>query len=160
MQWYEFHQNVIGWAEARSIIPNSNASAQRGKSYEEFAEAYKAFMKKDWDEFKDGIGDTAVTIVITNALEEIPMMKESMANLEPVTPVFPLVDGTIDYLDRAAKAISEHRYSTALQFLYYAVAASRGLHKFSWSDCLEKAWNEIKDRTGTMGEDGVFYKSQ
>lgn len=157
MQWYEFHNNVIGWAEDRSIIPNSTTTAQRGKSYEEFAEAYKAFVKNDLEEFKDGIGDTVVTLVISNALEENPMMKSTMGELEPVAPVFPLTDDVVDYLDRAAVSIAQHQYRTAIQFLYYAVAATHGVR---WSECLEKAWNEIKHRTGTMGEDGVFYKSQ
>lgn len=157
MKWYEFHQNVIGWAEDRSIIPNSTPTAQRGKSFEEFAEAFKAYNKCDWDEFKDGIGDTVVTLVIGNALETTPMLKSSMGELEPTTPVFPLVDEPVDYLDRAAVAIAQHQYSTAIQFLYYAVVATR---EMKWNDCLDKAWNEIKDRTGTMGKDGVFYKSQ
>lgn len=157
MKWYEFHNNVIGWAEARSIIPNSTTTAQRGKSYEEFAEAYKAFVKQDFTEFEDGIGDTVVTLVISNALEENPLMKSSMGALEPVTPVFPLTDEVVDYLDRAVIAIAQRQYSTAIQFLYYAVVSTKHV---KWDNCLDRAWNEIKDRTGTMGEDGVFYKSQ
>jgi len=30
----------------------------------------------------------------------------------------------------------------------------------NYTDCLELAYEEIKDRTGTMGADGIFYKDQ
>lgn len=154
MIWLEFYNNVIKWAKERKIIPNSTPVAQRGKTYEEFAEAYKAFIKNDMDEFKDGIGDTAVTLVIVDYLQFNDDRNRN--RLEPTTPVFPLDDDAVHYMNRAASSIAENQNSAAIQFLYYAVRKTN----VQWSECLEQAWNEIKDRTGTMGEDGVFYKSQ
>jgi len=30
----------------------------------------------------------------------------------------------------------------------------------NFTDCLQAAYNEIKDRSGTMGADGIFYKDK
>lgn len=32
------------------------------------------------------------------------------------------------------------------------------MQSYTWQECLEQAWNDIKNRTGTMNEHGVFIK--
>ncbi len=106
-------EKVTDWAKARQIIPNSNPMAQAMKGMEEAVEWFQAataisILPKDdpqyqyWhDKFKDGVGDTAVTLIISSAL----------ANVNVV-------------------------------------------------ECLNIAYNEIKDRKGTMNEKGIFVKEK
>jgi NTP pyrophosphatase (non-canonical NTP hydrolase) len=104
---------VIRWAEARKIIPNSNLSAQARKSLEEAGELLEAaaslvsfdpfrqeLSHNSWkDKYEDAVGDVLVTLIIGCALADINI-----------------------------------------------------------TDCLEKAYNEIKDRKGTLRADGIFVK--
>lgn len=55
---------VLRWAEARKIIPNSNALTQAIKATEEMAELLKALSTNDKEEAIDAIGDVAVCLVI------------------------------------------------------------------------------------------------
>lgn len=80
--------DVIRWAEARSIIPNSTAKAQATKTLEEAGELLEAatalnvltsldFPKEGetyqyWlDKYKDAIGDVLVTLVNGAALADV-----------------------------------------------------------------------------------------
>lgn len=106
-------EKVTDWAKARQIIPNSNPMAQAMKGMEEAAEWLQAataisVLSKDdpeyqhWlDKFKDGVGDTAVTLIISSALANVSVV-----------------------------------------------------------ECLNIAFNEIKDRKGTMNEKGIFVKEK
>ncbi len=55
---------VLRWAEARNIIPNSNALTQAIKTTEEVAELLKALSKGDKEEARDAYGDILVTMII------------------------------------------------------------------------------------------------
>lgn len=91
--------NVINWANDRSILKEENASKQMLKVMEEVGETAGALAKNKTDELKDGIGDSFVTLII--------------------------------------------------------LAAQKG---FTPTECLEAAWNEIKDRQGKT-VNGVFIKN-
>jgi NTP pyrophosphatase (non-canonical NTP hydrolase) len=82
---------VLGWAEARQIIPNSNPKAQSQKSLEECGELLEAAtalkVLKDagmehtpiyahWqDKYRDAIGDVMVTLVIGAALADVDVVE-------------------------------------------------------------------------------------
>lgn len=66
---------VIRWAEARQIIPNSTPLAQAIKTTEEVAELLKALSKGDLEEAKDAYGDIIVTLVIGAALLDVDLTK-------------------------------------------------------------------------------------
>lgn len=67
--------DVIRWAEARGIIPNSTPLAQAIKTVEEVAELLKALSKGDLEEAKDAYGDIIVTLVIGAALLDVDLTK-------------------------------------------------------------------------------------
>lgn len=91
--------DVIRWAEARRIIPNSTPLAQAIKTTEEVAELLKALSKGDMAEARDAYGDILVTLIIGAALADVDLV-----------------------------------------------------------DCLEQAYNVIKDRKGYLTNDGIFVK--
>jgi phosphoribosyl-ATP pyrophosphohydrolase len=89
---------IIEWGNARNITGPECAPYQLGKIMEEVGETAGAFLKKDRDALRDGIGDSFVTLIL-----------------------FSVQNG------------------------------------FTPEECLEAAWQEIKDRTGKK-VDGVFIK--
>lgn len=91
--------DVIRWAEARRIVPNSTPLAQAIKTTEEVAELLKALSKGDMAEARDAYGDILVTLIIGAALADVDLV-----------------------------------------------------------DCLEQAYNVIKDRKGYLTSDGIFVK--
>lgn len=92
--------DIIRWAEARQIIPNSTAQAQLLKAVSEMGELADATLKKQMPAITDGVGDVMVCLIIYCALLDINLV-----------------------------------------------------------DCMELAYEEIKDRKGTLLENGVFVKA-
>lgn len=90
---------VLRWAEARRIIPNSTALAQAIKTHEELGELMSALHRGDKAEIADAYGDILVTLII-----------------------------------------------------------GADLAGFDLVDCLNRAYEQIKDRKGFLREDGVFVK--
>ncbi len=93
--------DIIRWAEARKIIPNSTSHAQFLKLTEELGESISALVKGNRAELQDGIGDMMVVMIIICALEDIDL-----------------------------------------------------------TACVELAYDEIKNRKGTMSKDGIFVKEE
>lgn len=90
---------VLRWAEARRIIPNSTPMAQAIKTHEELGELLSALHRGDKAEIVDAYGDILVTLIIGADLAGVDLV-----------------------------------------------------------DALNQAYAQIKDRRGTLREDGVFVK--
>lgn len=93
--------DVIRWAEARRIIPNSTPETQLLKAVSELGELADATIKKDRPKIADGVGDVMVCLINYCALQDLDLV-----------------------------------------------------------ECLELAYNEIKDRKGTLLPSGVFVKEE
>ena len=65
---------VIRWATARKIIPNSTPLAQAIKTAEETAELLAALSKGDIKEARDAYGDILVTLIIGAALADVDLV--------------------------------------------------------------------------------------
>lgn len=91
--------NVIRWAEARRILPNSTPTAQLLKAVSEMGELADATTKGNREDAMDAVGDVLVCLINYCALQD-----------------------------------------------------------FNLVDCLELAYNQIKDRKGTLLPSGVFVK--
>lgn len=91
---------IIRWAEARKIIPNSSPATQLLKAFSEMGELADATIKNDRDKQIDGVGDVLVCLINYCALQDLDLV-----------------------------------------------------------ECLEVAYNEIKDRKGTLLPNGVFVKN-
>lgn len=71
MNFETLEQDVLRWAEARKIIPNSSPNVQLLKTVSELGELADATIKGDDDEIADGVGDVLVTLIIYCALQNI-----------------------------------------------------------------------------------------
>lgn len=60
----ELELKVEQWAEARQIIPNSNARTQLLKTMSELGELADAILKSDGEGVIDGFGDVLVTLIL------------------------------------------------------------------------------------------------
>lgn len=95
----ELEMEVIRWAEARKIIPNSTPQAQLLKTFEEMGELAAGIARKNEALTKDAVGDVMVCLINLCALLDINLVQ-----------------------------------------------------------CLALAYDQIKDRKGTMTPEGVFVK--
>lgn len=71
--------NVIRWAEARQIIPNSTPEAQILKTVEELGELVSGIVKKRPLDIADAFGDVLVTLTLAAALLDVDLA-ECFAN--------------------------------------------------------------------------------
>lgn len=63
--------DVIRWAEARQIIPNSTPQAQFIKAVSEMGELADALSKKNTHDIQDAVGDVTVCLINMCALLDI-----------------------------------------------------------------------------------------
>ena len=152
MNWDEFHNNVIGWATDRGIIPNATPDAQMGKVLEEIAETWQAIIAKDEAEIKDGIGDVAVTLVIHAELSNDTVDFDGWT----INPPCSLVnnDYALYHLGQSATLALGCDQTEALTELVECCA----IGGYDFMECCQLAWNEIKDRKGYLDDQGVFHK--
>lgn len=133
-----FKSLVNRWASVRGIYEQSNERKQKAKALEEIGEYLTA---ENDHELMDAIGDIAVCIV--NAAE-FNNIFDSDFNLKWHSPM---------NIDSCAKSIINGAYRGAIKSLYYLCT----VHNIRFEDCLDLAWNEIKDRRGMM-IDGFYVK--
>lgn len=65
--------DIIRWAEARKIIPNSTPLTQAIKTAEEVTELLKALNEGDREGVIDAYGDIMVTLIIGAALYDVDL---------------------------------------------------------------------------------------
>jgi hypothetical protein len=129
MIFNEFKNNVEVWANIRGIYDESSEAHQKAKALEEVGEYFTA---KDANERMDAIGDIAVCIVNAAYLSRSPLYYRHS-----------LAEGLIP---KAAASITRGNYQNAISSLINVCDS----HEYIFSECLELAWNEIKDRKGMM----------
>lgn len=66
--------DIIRWAEARRIIPNSTPSAQLLKAMSEVGELADATIKGQKEEAMDAVGDVMVCLINYCALQDINLV--------------------------------------------------------------------------------------
>ena len=99
MSFAEVELDIIRWAEARKIIPNSSPETQLLKAVSEMGELADATIKKDKEDIVDAVGDVMVCLINYCALQDINIV-----------------------------------------------------------DCMQVAYDQIKNRKGTLMPNGVFIK--
>lgn len=74
MTYQYLELEIIRWAEARHIIPNSNPQTQLLKAVSELGELADATIKKQPGKITDGVGDVMVCLIIYCALQDINLV--------------------------------------------------------------------------------------
>jgi len=174
MNFRDFELNVARWAEERGIYEHSNALAQALKAVSEMGELADGVIKNDVPAQKDAIGDVMVCLVNTaNLLPGRPSLsaataphhqdakaKENPSSYMPAAPTCALVAGHVGGLaHNIALGKNYKAYDHLMNAAFQLVALSTKLN-LRFGECLEQAWNEIKDRKGRMVPGGAFVKEE
>ena len=141
--------------------------AQAIKTVEELSELIKAICKDNREDIIDSIGDVYVTLVIGNMLDKYIAMDllEELMNL--------LFDnkakkecrrlGKTDKLDKLAELIQlilRCKYENfVIKGITYQLIEIAYLYKLDFVECVESAYNTIKDRHGKL-IDGMYVKDE
>ena len=164
-------KNIEQWAEDRNLIEGSTPQKQFIKLMEEFGELCSGVAKNKPDVIKDSIGDCFVVMVILAKQNHIDSVLETISNLDSFQPVFELdveeiIAETVVSLGMLGMLASELmgqnlEMPTKVDAIFGSPCLSLKLisrkYNFMLTDCVQAAWDEIKDRKGRM-VDGVFVK--
>lgn len=136
---------IIQWAKDRKIIPNSSARVQCLKAVSELGELADALIKHDTESVRDAIGD--VMVCYYNALE---LRKD--ASCYDALDILSIMTGFLGelYLGVISEDLAPEQVLTV-------IAESQG---FTLDECIEHAYNVIKDRKGELLPNGVFVKEE
>lgn len=141
-------QCVIGWADSKGILTKESAPRQFLKIIEESGETCQAILKNDKAKIIDGIGDMAVTIIIYSEQIDTRIDYHALFYNFRKRSHNEIISSILSYV------IEGHpKYAFAT---LHELAETFGL---SLDECLEAAWNEIKDRTGKT-VNGIFVKDE
>ena len=154
--------NVINWANERKLVKRENATKQVFKLIEESNEIFQGYLKNDVDLIKDGIGDTQVVIIIL--LKQLSIEKD----IKPFSLIFEDIESSLFEFNKAiSNAVFSYKYVYRCEkisdsSLCIALGHLKNIAEYyesSLEECLELAWNEIKDRQG-ITVNGTFIKNQ
>lgn len=141
-------QSVIGWADAKGILTKESSPKQFLKIVEESGETCQAILKNDRDKIIDGIGDMAVTIIIYSEQVDMKIDYKALFYNFRKRSHSEIMSSVLSFI---IEGHPKYAFSTL-----YELAESLDL---SLEECLESAWNEIKDRTGKT-VNGIFIKDE
>ena len=131
---------IIEWAKAKDLIKPENADKQRLKLIEECGELASAILKNDIKLQMDSIGDIFVVLTILEA-----QLETNFHWFEGLGNMFDTNNSSLEHLIASPKYNSGH-------LLWICENLNHDL-----TECVNLAWNEIKDRKGVT-KNGTFIK--
>lgn len=151
------------WFVDRDLEHGGRLDKQSLKLSEEFGELCAGYLKQNEKLTKDSIGDCAVVIVGLAMLikEDVHSIFEESDNIrrKDIMECFKLLNANISEFqlsqDLASKEMCRHNLVRAVAYLK---SISKALD-YDFTDCLEMAYNEIKDRKGKW-INGTFVKEE
>lgn len=164
----EYYQRLVKqWAVDRNLIEGSTPEAQCVKLIEEYGELARGIAKQDEVLIKDSIGDTLVVCIILAAqlgsdsfsIDKLIFERSEVNNnnvREKLVMNGATELGAISYFINVTNRDTD-RCIGNIYALCDTLADIAYLYKWSLTDCLIAAYNEIKDRKGRM-VDGIFIK--
>lgn len=155
-------KNIENWAEARNLIEGSTPKKQFIKLMEEFGELCSGVSKNKIDVIKDSIGDCFVVLTILSAQRNRNEINISWVAVKHHTKTTLKADAVLIFLLHDLTRIScELDRNTSLEVLFSNIvldlAGVCDCFNLDLIDCVQAAWDDIKDRKGRM-IDGVFVK--
>ena len=155
-------KNIENWAEDRNLIKGSTPKRQFIKLLEEFGELCNGISKGKLDVVKDSIGDCVVVLTIISAQRNRNEINiGSMAVEHHPKTTLTADDCVIELLHDLTRISCELDRNTSLEMLFGNIVLDLvevcDCFELDLTDCVQAAWDEIKDRKGRM-IDGVFVK--
>lgn len=159
MKEKELIGKIEQWAEDRNLILGSTPQKQFIKLMEEFGELCAGIARNDKEKIKDSIGDCGVVLIILN--EQCQIEKDLILTwgCEIESPESQFVKFTMRYLNDLSWLIDGGNDKFVLSELITELNGYAHYYGFTMLECLEHAYEQIKDRKGKM-IDGVFVKEE
>lgn len=158
----DLNEKIIEWAKERGLDEKGTVEGQSIKTAEEMAELIKGISKGDIDLIKDSVGDTYVTLVIGNMLDEDLDLEEHYEEVNRNLETY-LEENKKEEIDCLAQSITDViRNGYDEDTLYYGLAnlmAIADIYELDFKDCIRFAYNEIANRKGKM-INGTFVKEE
>ena len=127
---------IQDWAKAKNI---NNKDRQKLKFIEEFGELTGAYLKNNEPLKKDGLGDSIVTVIVLAGIIDRPI-NVNLVNLNEIN------ESTFD--DTYWSIIQNVRIERTNAVLHGLIYLSSQFLGLAYVECLNIAWDEIKNRTG------------
>lgn len=169
----EFRENCINWSIKNGIAADSNPDAQAAKLIEESGELATAVRNKQLLKIADAIGDIMVVICVIGSLDhsvnvdienthinhyEVSEPRDRSSAFSVLSNVGQLIGSCLTEIDCLLKYCEQDdSYKLSVYDLISSLMDLASLFNLDFKECLDGAWNEIKDRQGLM-KDGIFYK--
>lgn len=158
------------WANDRNLVEGGNPTSQFLKLMEEHGEhvaALHRFLRSENKEdalleVMDGIGDTAVVLTVIAAQCGINVQSGREGWLEEPTSAVNLTHALCLVavgIQALSKGSSQGMVAGAVTDAFRWLNISAKNVGVTFTECLEAAWSEIKDRKGRM-VDGLFVKEE
>jgi len=171
MNYNAYRELILGWARDRNLIEGSTPEKQLDKLFEEVGEYAGSSARSSVPEkreemlvkMQDGLGDVFVVACIMAEQMGVELNFDEMEEYteEGRNGVMYLTMGCLAGLVEAEhQGINDTSLADFPEHFYFAVATAAAVAKrngFDFLECIDMAWNEIKDRKGRM-VDGVFVK--
>lgn len=163
----ELNAHIIDWAKERELDIKGTVEAQSIKTVEELSELIKAICKDNKEDIIDSIGDVYVTLVIGNMLDKATMMdflQEEMNLLFDDKAIKECRKLNKRYklkkLGEFIPVVLNYKYtSVVVRDLTYQLTKIAYSYKLDFTECVESAYNTIKDRKGKL-VNGTYVKSE
>ena len=156
------------WAKERGIFDKSTPFDQLLKPHEEVGELIKACYDNNKPAIQDAIGDTMICLINYCYFIDLDVIKgiKQAVELSSELDIILLVMGVYSSLGRLISInmwekggeLSETSGIRVFSIVYYLNNIAR-LEKTTLEECLNIAYNEIKNRTGKM-INGKFVKDE
>lgn len=153
-----YRERILGWAAERNLIEGSTPLKQLDKLFEELGEFAGHVARGNKEALKDDLGDVFVVLTIVSGQvgQDMPEIAESDGEETVPWHLYAALGSLaagVGLLGEISEEVQEDMYFNAFNCWYYLVQDLGLTHE----ECLEQAWNDIKDRKGRM-IDGVFVK--
>lgn len=149
-------KKIIKWAEEKGIFSKGTVKAEKYKTIEEMAELIRAICKNDITLIKDSIGDVYITLVIGAELQKDIKLKS-------LKPSYTIADKDYFITELASKlyylSTKEQYGEKSCNLILYLLKQIAVAYDLTFSECVEYAFEQIKDRKGEM-IDGTFVKEE
>lgn len=166
----DFNEKIVQWAKEREIDKKGTVQGQSIKTIEEISELIKGLCKGKKDLIADAVGDVYITLILGDMLQEkidfgeiLADEKEIISAWDKPHPKLSDNDKTLFITAQLARSITtiaslKKPYDIAVisNIMNYLFIICHE-NNISFYDCIESAYNEIKDRKGKV-IDGRFVK--
>jgi NTP pyrophosphatase (non-canonical NTP hydrolase) len=154
----EYIELIEAWGEKTKISVNGKLGAQALKFASEYSE-YKQNIDLE-QSIKDDLGDMIVVLVMIAGLSKLKTREVLTAGFGQTTTQ----GKTESLIGRRMELLTDgvlkgNNLEVAIKLLYRDIVEVATRKRVMIADCLEMAYNDIKDREGITTSSGVFVKS-